>query len=149
MARERDGQLIRTHAHAVIAHTNKSDAATLDIDVDAVRVGIQSVLDEFLDDRGGTLDHFPGGNLVDEFVLENPDRHVRHSRTRACECTGVQGMLGSTAVARASPRRSSAKRVPGGGLDSKNVRMPLKIALASLSCSALVRRRRSSCGFEI
>ena len=29
---------------------------------------IQGVFNELLDDRGGTLDHLAGGNLIDEFV---------------------------------------------------------------------------------
>ena len=75
VARERNGKFLRAHANAVVAHANEADAAALDVDVDAVRVRIQGVFDEFLDDRGGTLDHFPGSNLIDEFVGENPDRH--------------------------------------------------------------------------
>jgi hypothetical protein len=33
---------------------------------DAARAGIDGVLDQFLDDAGGALDHFASGNAVDQ-----------------------------------------------------------------------------------
>jgi hypothetical protein len=68
VARQRDRQLIRAHAGAVVAYANKANAAVLNIDVDALRAGIETIFNKFLDDRSGTLDHFAGGNLIDEFV---------------------------------------------------------------------------------
>ena len=55
-------------AAAVIAHAYQTDAATLDVDLDALGAGVEAVLDEFLDDGGRALDHFAGGDLVDELV---------------------------------------------------------------------------------
>jgi hypothetical protein len=68
MARQRDDKLIRAHAGAVVAYANEAYAAALNIDVDALRAGIETIFDKFLDDRSGALDHFAGGNLIDEFV---------------------------------------------------------------------------------
>ena len=47
----------------------------------AARARIKAVLDQFLYDRCRTLDHFAGGDLVDQVIGELLDRH-RMSRTR-------------------------------------------------------------------
>jgi len=98
VARERDRKLIGTHAYAVVAHANEADAAALDIDIDAVCIGIQGVFHELLDDRRRTLDHFTGSNLIDEFVGENPDRHddtLTDSGPQVYSPSGQAGRLGS------------------------------------------------------
>src|SRR5581483_510332 len=51
----------------------------LDIHFDSVRAGIETVLDQLLDDRGGALDHFAGGDLIDQLARENSDGHDRQS----------------------------------------------------------------------
>ena len=51
---------------AVVAHAHQADAAALDVDLDALRAGVEAVFDQFLDDRGRPLDHLAGGDLVDE-----------------------------------------------------------------------------------
>jgi len=61
---------------AVTAPAPTADsAAALDVDLDAVGAGVQAVLHQLLDDRGGPLDHFPRGNLIDELVGKNTDGH--------------------------------------------------------------------------
>ena len=75
MARQRDTEIILAHARAIVAHADKANAATLNIDLDTVCTSVETILDKLFDDRGRTLDHFAGGNLIDEFVRQNPDRH--------------------------------------------------------------------------
>ena len=70
VAGERQGQLVGGDAAAVVAHADQADAAALDVDLDAAGAGVQAVLDELLDDGGRALDHFAGGDLVDELVRE-------------------------------------------------------------------------------
>ncbi len=68
VAADRERQLLGGDAAAVVAHAHEADAAALDVDLDAVRAGIEAVLDQLLDDGGRPLDHFAGGDLVDELV---------------------------------------------------------------------------------
>ncbi len=72
---DRHRQLLGADAVAVIAHADQAHAALLDIDFDAARARIEAVLDELFDDRGGPLDHFAGGDLVDELIGEDADGH--------------------------------------------------------------------------
>jgi len=73
--RECERQLLRFDAAAIIAYAHKPDAAALDVDLDAARPGIEAVLDELLDDGRRALDHLARGNLVDELIGEDLDRH--------------------------------------------------------------------------
>ena len=49
---------------AVINHPDAIEAGVLHNNVDPLTVGVQSVLNQFLNDRGRTLNHLPGRNLV-------------------------------------------------------------------------------------
>ncbi|MCY1310592.1 hypothetical protein D9M70_607990 [compost metagenome] len=64
MAGQCQRQVVRGDATPVVAHPQQLDAALLHFDVDAPGAGVQAVFQEFLDDRGGALDHFAGGDLV-------------------------------------------------------------------------------------
>ena len=75
MPRERERQLLRLDAAAVIAHPDQARATALDVDLDAAGTGIEAVLDELLDDRRRTLDHLARGDLIDELTGEDADRH--------------------------------------------------------------------------
>ncbi|MCY1300331.1 hypothetical protein D9M70_498920 [compost metagenome] len=57
-------QVVRRDAAAVVTHPQQLDAALFHLDVDAPGAGVQAVLQQFLDDRGGALDHLTGGDLV-------------------------------------------------------------------------------------
>ena len=55
-------------------------AAALGHDVDACRAGIERILDQFLDDARRPLDHFAGGDAVDDAGFELADGHgISHS----------------------------------------------------------------------
>ena len=64
MTLDRQTRILRIHPLAVVLDAQQFLAAELDRDDDARRAGIERVLDQFLDDRGGTLDHFTGGDLI-------------------------------------------------------------------------------------
>ena len=50
VSRDRDGQLLCRDPAAIVAYTHQADAAALDVDLDAVRACVETVLDELLDD---------------------------------------------------------------------------------------------------
>ena len=60
MPRQRQRQVIRRHAAAIVADPDQRLAALGDGDLDPGGTGIQRVLDQFLDRRGRALDHLAG-----------------------------------------------------------------------------------------
>ena len=76
-------ELIGGDSAAVVAHPNEAGATALHVDLDAPRAGIQTVLDELLDDGGGPLDHLAGGDLIDELAGKNADGHGDSRTPRA------------------------------------------------------------------
>ena len=123
MPRQRHRQLAGGDAAAIVAHPHQSDAAALDVDLDARRAGVECVLDELLDHRGGPLDHLAGGDLVDELAGKNADPHGGRSLQaigRAERALSDQGVVAAASAALVSVlRRSCLKRVPSGGLSVK------------------------------
>ena len=77
MTRQRELQLGGGNSAAIVAHAREPHAARLDLDFDAVRAGIETVFDQLLDDGSRPLDDFAGGDLIDEVVVEDADRHGR------------------------------------------------------------------------
>src|SRR5207302_5315015 len=126
--RERHRQLLGRDAAAVVAHPHEADAAALDVDVDARGPSIERVLGKLLDDRGGSLNHLAGCDLVDELIGKDADRHwdrsvhadraaTRRGRTARTARTARQGVAASAAPPALTrlPRCSCLKRVPSGG----------------------------------
>ncbi len=66
-------QLILGNSCAVIAHANEADTSLFQLDVDTPRPGIETVLDQLLDNGGGAFDHLAGGDLVDQLIGQNAD----------------------------------------------------------------------------
>ena len=84
MPRHRERQLLALDAAAVVGDTDAADAAAGEIDVDLGRAGIERVLEQLLQCRGGPLDDLAGGDLVDQVIRERADRrHGQHSSARA------------------------------------------------------------------
>ena len=52
---------------AIVPHPYEARASRLNIQLDALRAGIKTILDQFLDGRRRSLDDFSGRDLVDEF----------------------------------------------------------------------------------
>lgn len=75
VAAHRQRQLLGRDAAAIVADADQADAAFLQVDIDALGARVERVLDQLLHHGGGPLDHFAGGDLVDEGVRELADAH--------------------------------------------------------------------------
>ncbi len=72
--RNRQRQLLCGNAAAVVADADQAHTAFFQLDIDAAGAGIDRVLNQLLDHRCGSFDHFTGGNLVDQDFRQRPDR---------------------------------------------------------------------------
>ena len=66
-------QVIVLDAVAVVFDFNQSFSGFLQRDFNGSRAGVEGVLSELLDDRGGPFDHLPGGDLADDVFFEDVD----------------------------------------------------------------------------
>ena len=73
VALEGQQRVVAHHAHAVVGQANQAAAAGLDIQAKFGGSGVERVFEQLLDDAGGALDHFSGGDLVGDVVGENAD----------------------------------------------------------------------------
>ena len=71
MARQGQADLLRPDPGAVVAHANQPASAPLELHFDALRAGVEGILDQLLDHGGRPLDDLTGRDLVDEFVGKN------------------------------------------------------------------------------
>ena len=76
MALDRQRQVFRRHADAVIDHLYQGLAAGAERHVDARGTRVDRVLDQFLDRVGRALDHLAGGDPVDQAVWQAAERHA-------------------------------------------------------------------------
>ena len=63
------------HAAAVVGDADPPPAAAIGEDVDPAGAGVDGVFHQFLDHAGGTLDHFAGGDAVDDLFGKLADGH--------------------------------------------------------------------------
>jgi hypothetical protein len=79
-----DGELrvLALHAASVVAHADAGAPALFHGNVDRQGAGVERVLDELLDDGGGALDHFAGGDLISDRARK--DRDVGHTKSYEC-----------------------------------------------------------------
>ena len=68
MASQGQSQLIGFDSAAVVADRNAPNPAFLDAQLDALRTGIDRILKQLLDYRGGPLDDFAGRDLADQMI---------------------------------------------------------------------------------
>ena len=66
MAGQGKRQVILSNPAAIVTHPQQLDPSLLDIDVDTLGTGIQTVLQQFLDDRGWTLHNLTRRDLVSQ-----------------------------------------------------------------------------------
>src|SRR5258705_12617069 len=64
MTLDRQSRILRRHPLAIVFDMNQLLAAELHGDRDAMRAGVNRILDQLFDDGGGPLDDLAGGNLV-------------------------------------------------------------------------------------
>jgi hypothetical protein len=78
-----DGQqsVVFAHAAAVVAHLDPLPAARLEDHIDGGGPGVDGVLDQLLDGRGGTFDDFSRGDLVHEIGGKEVDAGHHRFRT--------------------------------------------------------------------
>jgi hypothetical protein len=77
--------VVAIHSVAVIADADKLAASRFDLDADAIGACVEGVFKEFLDDRGGAVYDFTGGNLVGHLVRKN--MNAPHGES----VTGIRG----------------------------------------------------------
>ena len=75
MAIDRQRQIADGHAAAIVGDADPPPAAAVGEDVDPAGAGIDGVFDQFLDHAGGPLDHFAGGDAVDDLFGKLADGH--------------------------------------------------------------------------
>jgi hypothetical protein len=75
MPLDREHEILAAHALAVVANADEPATARFGDDFDAAGAGVERVLDELLDDARGTLDHFAGGDAVDDGFIELANGH--------------------------------------------------------------------------
>src|SRR6185369_4078118 len=68
MAFEAKQGVVAAHTEAVVHDPDEAAAAGLDVDGDAGRLGVEGVLDQFLDDAGGTFHHFARRDLISDVI---------------------------------------------------------------------------------
>ena len=77
VALEGQRQLVGRHPDAVVGDADERGPAVAQIDRDRQGSGVQRVLHQLLDGRGGALDDLSGGDLVDEVVGQPADFYCR------------------------------------------------------------------------
>ena len=80
---DRQRQIGRRDAAAVVDDLDQLDAATTDRDPDPGGAGIDGVFDQLLDDRNRALDDLSGGDLADGAFVEQAKGHAASTRCRA------------------------------------------------------------------
>ena len=73
VALESQHGVIAAHARTVVGNLDQAPAAGLQVNPHLGRGRVERVLDQFLADGGGPLDHFAGGDLVGDLVGEDAD----------------------------------------------------------------------------
>ncbi len=108
MALERELRVRARHPLAVVFDRHQLLAAEIDDDGDPRGAGVDGVLDELLDDGGGTLDDFAGGDLVGE-VGRQPMDAIHSQRFRR----NSHSMPPATAPMMATIHQNCASSPPG------------------------------------
>ena len=92
MAFQREQRVVAAHSETVIGDVDERAPAVLDGDGDAFGFGVERILDQFLHDRGGPLDHFACGDLVGD--LFGKETNPVHGRIIADGGAGESGKTG-------------------------------------------------------
>ena len=75
VALDREREVLRGHAAAVVGNADPPPPTAVGEDVDPACAGINGVLDEFLDHARRPLDHLAGGDAVDDLFWQLTDGH--------------------------------------------------------------------------
>ena len=74
VARKRERQVVARDPFAIVLDLHAPDAAFIERDGNRLRARVDAVFEQFLQDRGGTLDHFARCDLADEQLGQDADR---------------------------------------------------------------------------
>ena len=66
VATQRQGQVLAGDTGAIVPHPQQLDAPLLQVDLDAIRAGVQAIFNKFLGHGRRPLHHLAGGDLIDE-----------------------------------------------------------------------------------
>jgi hypothetical protein len=113
MALERQRQLLRRHADAVVGDADQRAPAVAQVDGDSGGAGVERVFDQLLDGRGRALDDLAGGDLVDQVVRQPSDADQWPPR-RCCHFASIFNASSGVRCAR-SRLASSARSGSGPG----------------------------------
>jgi len=70
---DRKHRVVPVHPAAVVGDPDPLPPSRAQLDLDRAGAGVQAVLHELLDDRGGPLHHFTRSDAVDQSVVEYPN----------------------------------------------------------------------------
>ncbi len=73
MALEGQKSIVAIHAVAVVGDANQLPAAGFNIHPNAIRAGIERILEQLLHHRRRAVDDLAGGDLVGDLIGENTD----------------------------------------------------------------------------
>ena len=105
VARERQCEVVRMDACAVVGYADESDAAAGQLYMNVCGACVEAVFDDFFERGGGALYHFACGDLVDKVVGQGGDaRHGGGSFDK-----GRDGFSGCPGVLSGSGRQGSLK----------------------------------------
>jgi hypothetical protein len=73
MTFECEDGVIPNHPFAVVGNSQEASPAGLNVYHDALRSGVNRILDQFFCNRSRSLDNFAGGNLVGNVIWKDAD----------------------------------------------------------------------------
>ena len=93
MLSDGEQQLVGLDAVAIVGHTDEISPTGIKLNTDACGTGIERVLDQFFDDRGGSLNDFTGGDLVGDQCGEPANGPSNRLRCYASGCGAHRVMV--------------------------------------------------------
>ena len=76
MTGEGQRQVIAREASAIVGDADEVQPAAHQVNANLSRAGVDGVLDQLLDHRGGPLDDLTGGDLGGDILRQTPYRHA-------------------------------------------------------------------------
>ena len=156
--RQRQRDLLRVDADAVVAHADQAAAAALQLHLDARGAGVERVLHQLLDHGRRPLDHLAGGDLIDECIGKKLNGQGRprcaHFRTARSPAKRPLHCRSRPSPAMDRPRRWSRLRAarcacPRADWRRNNRARPDGWRRRAWPDAAAPRSRCSSCGLEM
>jgi len=68
MTFEGEKRVVAIHSLAIVGDADELASASFDFNAYAMGAGVERVLEQFFDNRGGAIDHLTGSNLICHLV---------------------------------------------------------------------------------